>query len=370
MKKYFLNFSIFVILSIFFPGYIMAYHNSGQFIKADDPSITYNGRTKKLLDGSVRYDWVGTYLQTSFPGSSIAVSISESGRSFHNIFIDGKWIRKIEITGKQKHTVVLASGLSKGFHVLKLQKCTEGEFGCTTIQGFYISQKGPLRAVKKKTRLIEIFGDSYTCGYGSEAQGPQEHFKLNTENCDLSYGCIIARYFDADYVLIAHSGKGLVRNYGENRQISKNTIYTRSNHVYDDFDTLTYNFSAYHPDLVMINLGTNDYSPIVAPSVEQYAETYINLIHSIRKHYGNITILCIIPHTANDYLNCGLNEVRRRIRAMKGVYMSNPMPGILSSSNLGADDHPNYLGHQKIAMNLIPTISTIMNWRLEDKTVK
>ncbi len=55
---------------------------------------------------------------------------------------------------------------------------------------------------------------------------------------------------------------------------------------------------------------------------------------------------------------------------MKGVYMSNPMPGILSSSNLGADDHPNYLGHQKIAMNLIPTISTIMNWRLEDKTVK
>ena len=34
------------------------------------------------------------------------------------------------------------------------------------------------------------------------------------EFADLSYATIIARYFNADYTLIAHSGRGVVRNYG------------------------------------------------------------------------------------------------------------------------------------------------------------
>jgi lysophospholipase L1-like esterase len=370
MKKCLFTFCLFAIFTTLFSKDIKIASNCNRFIKADDPSITYTGRTEILPDGSVRYDWVGVYLQTSFSGSSIAVSISESGRSFHNIFIDGKWIRKIEITGKQGHTIFLASGLSKGYHVLKLQKCTEGEFGCTTVHGFYIPQKGLLRTIKRKTRLIEIYGDSYTCGYGSEAHSPQEHFTLDTENCNLSYGCIIARYFDADYALIAHSGRGLVRNYGDNHQESKNTMSTRSGHTYDDFDTVNYNFKTYHPDLVIINLGSNDYSPIVTPSVQQYANAYINLINSIKRHYKKVIILCIIPHSTNDYLKCGLNEVRKKTQSIKGVFMSNPMPEILPTDDLGADIHPNYIGHQKIAMNLIPTISTIMNWKLENKTIK
>jgi hypothetical protein len=108
----------------------------------------------------------------------------------------------------------------------------------------------------------------------------------------------------------------------------------------------------------------------VTPSVQQYANAYINLINSIKRHYKKVIILCIIPHSTNDYLKCGLNEVRKKTQSIKGVFMSNPMPEILPTDDLGADIHPNYIGHQKIAMNLIPTISTIMNWKLENKTIK
>ena len=71
------------------------------------------------------YDWIGTYLQTDFTGGSIAVDISEVDTSYHNVFIDGQFMKKIKVYVRQTHTEVLEENLSKGKHRLILQKCTE-----------------------------------------------------------------------------------------------------------------------------------------------------------------------------------------------------------------------------------------------------
>ena len=91
-------------------------------ILGTDSNISYTGRTERTADGTVRYDWVGTYFQTDFTGGSVAVSISDTGTSFHNLFIDGKLIKKIKVNGKEPRNVVLADGLGKGIHRLCLQK--------------------------------------------------------------------------------------------------------------------------------------------------------------------------------------------------------------------------------------------------------
>ena len=96
-------------------------------VKANDQAISYTGRVLKTNNGDVRYDWVGTYFQTDFTGGKIAINVSESGESYHNVYIDGKLKAKILIKGKEPHEVVLADKLSKGTHRLCLQKCTEGE---------------------------------------------------------------------------------------------------------------------------------------------------------------------------------------------------------------------------------------------------
>ena len=58
-----------------------------QIVKADDSAISFTGRTETLSDGSVRYDWVGVYMQTSFTGGRIAVEVAETGTSYHNVYI-------------------------------------------------------------------------------------------------------------------------------------------------------------------------------------------------------------------------------------------------------------------------------------------
>ena len=137
-------------------------------LPASDKGVTYIGRIAVNADQSVSYDWVGTYLETDFTGGWIAADISEAGTSYHNVFIDGQLKEKICITGSEKQRIVLAQNLSKGTHRLRLQKCTEGENGCTTIHAIAVKPNGTLSPVARPERMIEVYGDSYTCGYGTE----------------------------------------------------------------------------------------------------------------------------------------------------------------------------------------------------------
>lgn len=334
---------------------------SDRTVKATDPNISFTGRVQYMDDGAVRYDWSGIYVQTDFTGSSISARISEDGESYHQVFIDGKLINKIHFTGKEPHDVLLASGLGKGSHRLRLQKVTEGERGMTTIHSFTAKGKGTFNAVAPKDRFIEIVGDSYTCGYGSEGE-ENSHFEVKTENCDKAYACLIARYFDADYAIVAHSGMGITRNFGGNKW---KTMPQRYPQIFDDHDTVSYDFKQYKPDLVIINLGTNDFSVQGAPA--DYVSNYLKFIKTVRGHYGEVPILCVTPHSANIFLLAALQQLRESVRSMKGVRVSEPMPEIVvTGHDMGSDAHPNWKGHQKIATTLIPVVSTMTGWEMHN----
>ncbi len=330
-------------------------------VRATDAGIRFTGRVERLADGAVRYDWVGTYVQTAFTGTSISVRMSEEGESYHQVFIDGKLLGKLHFTGKEPHDVTLAKGLSKGQHVLRLQKVTEGEFGRTTLYSFTTTGTGTFKAVAPKDRLIEIIGDSYTCGYGAEGS-ETSHFEVKTENCDKAYACLIARYFNADYVIAAHSGMGVVRNYAGKKL---KTMSQRYPMLYDDHDSIAYDFTQYKPNLVIINLGTNDFSTEAAPA--GYVDGYVRLIQTVRSHYGDVPVLCVTPHSANIFLLAALEQLRQRVSSMKDVRVAEPMPDIVvKGHDIGSDYHPNWKGHQKIASTLIPVVATMTGWEMHN----
>ena len=163
-------------------------------------------------------DWVGDFtLKTRLTGGRLAVRLSETGTSYYNVFVDGKLHNVVKACGKD--TVIdFVSGVSRNAHALRIQKRTEGEFGKTTIHRFLLPQSGALQQANiERSRHIEFIGNSLTCGYGTEGKDRNEPFKLETENCNLSFPTIVSRYFDADYTLVAHSGRGAVRNYGDTR---------------------------------------------------------------------------------------------------------------------------------------------------------
>ena len=351
-------------------------------VKASDSRITYIGRTE-VKDGNVSFDWTGVYAKVKFQGNSLSFKVSDTKKNYYNVWIDASMAstpdKVIAVHGTDTTIVIFSAEelkarfgkdkkAAKAPHQVILQKRTEGEQGTTTISGF-ITDGQFLQADAPKARIIEYIGDSYTCGYGTESSN-KERFKPETENQNLTYACAMARFFDADQIVLAHSGMGIARNYNGN--VKGYFMPDRYLQTYDtDKDTKwDANASSLKPSITVIYLGTNDFSTGMQPAERLFVKNYITLLKEIKANYGeDYPILCVAPKNdllMFDYIrkasnDCGLKNIH--IMALTKSVHNN-------DTDMGADGHPNYTGHLKKAYAMIPYVSTITGWELTGNEVK
>jgi lysophospholipase L1-like esterase len=338
---------------------------------ASDSRIEYTGRVS--VDGDeVSYDWSGVYFRVRFNGPSLAMKCSDSKNTWFNLWVDKEMspvADKKFIVAAKDTVIVLAEGLGKGEHEVILQKRTEGEQGRITIHSF-LTEGEILQADGRKGRHIEFIGDSYTCGYGTESKSGNDPFLAETENCNLTYAAIASRYFGADFNLVSHSGQGICRNYDDYRP--GYNMPDRYSQTFDEdpasrWDPTT---APYRPDLVVIYLCTNDFSTARQPHEMIFAQRYIELLNKVKANYGeDIPVLCMasnvtpfsFDHIRNACLMSGLKNIS---------YMGMTTNVHNHTSDLGASAHPNYKGQIKVASNVIPYISSITGWEMEEKPYK
>lgn len=330
--------------------------------RADSKEITYIGRVVRA-DGTVTADWSGTTAVVTFQGRTLTMNYDEARVDYVNIWIDREpdveadAVLKLE-TGA--HAVELCNFKKKGTHTVYIQKRTEGETGCITFRSF--NTDGVLLPSRPwKKRIIEIVGDSYTCGLGVEAPDSSSPARAEEENCNKSYSGILGRFFDADVVRISHSGRGIVRNYNDGDPAG--TMPVRYLRALDEKENPVWEPS-YHPDIVVIYLGTNDFSVRKQPYLETWRRSYQILLEEIRAFHGDeVPILCVassINALLGDYvkeaaLHCGL----------PGVYWAAISKGAHNDqSDMGAIGHPNYWGMRKVAACMAPYIATLTGWEL------
>lgn len=338
---------------------------------ASSPEIRYIGRTLTTEKG-VSFDWSGSVMECRFTGHSFAIRVSDTKKNYYNLTIDGSDAGVVTVNGSDT-LITLASRLKRGEHCLRLQKRTEAEQGRTTIHAVLLDKGASLLpAPAAPGRHIEFIGNSLTCGYGTEGLSANEPFKAETENCNKAFSCIIARYFDADYNLVSHSGQGMVRNYGDKNTTSPLTMLDRYSRTFDTCETPLWDpeKSPYRPDIVVINLGTNDFSTLPHPSHDEFCNAYLKLIGKLREAYGDSTpILCIAPRVGGEAFNY-IREICTDA-AYPNLTFAAVLPGYCNNdSDLGSSAHPNYTGQRKMAMLLIPYISTLTGWEAPMKAIE
>lgn len=336
-----------------------------------DPNVEYVGRTA-VQHTAVAFDWTGVYLRTAFTGGYLAIRMSDTRGDYYDFFLDGKYVKAFKVSGDT--IIPLAEHLSSVVHRLLLYKRTEGEQGTTTVSGFLTNKSGKLsKWAITPLRKIEFIGNSITCGFGTEVTDAKAPFLPATENSYHSYASIVSRYFGADYHLIAHSGLGVVRNYGDNNPVSdvSTTMRRRFFQTFDMNPAIEWNFNTWRPDVVVIKLGTNDLSnPSVFPTENQFEEGYLDLIASVRKAYGDIPVVCVTSCMSGEKLYQYVQTVVLKSND-KNVHFVGLKAELLDpATDLGACAHPNYAGQKKMASVLIPNIATIMHWPLTDKPVE
>lgn len=320
------------------------------------------GRTATLNDGSISFDWSGVYIDIRFRGSYLALELSDTKRNYLNLWIDGEEQPKLTSEGNHTTLVLFNNPKAEGEHLIRIQKATEAEQGCITLHS--LTTDGRLLPTEdlKLPRHIEFYGDSLTCGYGTESQSGSEPFLPETENCRYTYAVLTAKHFGADYSLISHSGRGVIRNYGDSLQLSDSNL-TMSARVFRTFDEdpdSAWDFakSPYRPDAIVITLGTNDFSTMPHPTEEQFTEGYRALIEKLRTQWGcELPVLCVVhsPHA----VAC----VKKMVEEIPNAAMADISWGVYNrTTDLGASEHPNRYGHEKMAKIVIEHFAALTGW--------
>ena len=347
---------------------------------ANDSRITYVART--FTEGNdVSFDWTGSYIRIAFEGDHLSVNLSDSGKDWFNVWLDGPFSKDADriITAKGDTTLVLCDAdiLKARYgkkaprqHTIILQKRTEASQGRVTIHGFKAEKL--LQAAPVKNRVIEFIGDSFTCGYGAENSKPSDPFRPEDENQNHTHAAILGRYFNADILVAAHSGQGVNRNYNDGGR--GYTMVDRYLRIFDssdqkDADSPKWQPSAFpvKPAITVIYLGENDFSRQRQPSKRAFTEDYIKLLKEIKAFYGeDHPILCAAPRIeVFEYVQAAVEQAGMKNVACTGIFRK-----AFLVTETGSAGHPAYPAQLKIAHNFIPYVSSLTGWPVEEKAIR
>jgi lysophospholipase L1-like esterase len=333
-------------------------------VLATNPSIEYSGRIDFSKPEAPQFSYSGVSIRTNVNASKVSATFKEEmGGNRFAVIIDNVYTGNIT-TEKGKVTYQLAQFNGKEPHEIEIVRITEEQFGKTTFIGFELD--GDI-ADKPAPRphTIEFIGNSITCGYGNEGRIGQR-FSAATENHYMTYAAMTARSLNARTIVAAKSGIGIYRNYAgpsTGNPDCMTNFYDRT-FLYDEKPK--YDFAT-QPDLVCINLGTNDMS---TPGYDTtlFINNYMRLIGQVQSHYNNPDIVCLLGTMLSapvlDTARRCINEVVRRANAQgKGkVYFFEMTPQNIEANGLGIDWHPTVRQHIVSARELTAFISKLKGW--------
>ena len=101
-----------------------------------------------------------------------------------------------------------------------------------------------------------------------------------------------------------------------------------------------------------------------------FVSNYITLLKEIKECYGDKhPVLCMAPK--NDPMTFSYIRKAVETSGLTDVHFLGLSPSVHNhQEDLGADGHPNYSGHIKIAYSVIPYVSTITGWEMTGNPVK
>lgn len=336
--------------------------------------ITTFGRT--YFDSSNNYymNWTASGFEISVDAPTVSVDFTSDAsyptmyEAYVTVIVDGQqdssqW-RVIPVS-PQGGSYVVADHLSPGTHTIQVLKRSEVGMAKLAVTGVEFPDGGKLLAppADTNTRKIEVIGDSITCGFGDMAPDSGTAFTTQYEDGLHTYATIAARALNADINVTAQSGYC----------IWKSTNGPAMPQFYDQicginsYNTAAWDFTKYQPDVIVLNLGTNDNqiaSDADQATFEQAYTTFLNHILSVNP--SSKVICCIAPMmtdpTARNYVGVqnAYNTVKQTDTNNRLSFLTftnyNTYPGDIRSG------HPGQQTHAQDALDLENAIRAITGW--------
>ncbi len=339
-------------------------------LPASAGQVGYNGRTAAAREG-VHIAFPGVEVRVRFEGSSITLAGEVVGPdSWFNCWIDGSPRPRMHFA-EGPFTWIIAEDLDPSVeHTLRLVRRNEAWQGTVRLDRFLLSEGGRfLPPPVARERKILCIGDSITCGDHIDFLPPYSAEGGHNTNAEATYAWQIAKHFDADVHLVSYGGKGVVRDWeGSRTEIRAEDFFERA---LPDDATSAWNHDAFHPQLVIIALGTNDFASGML-GAEEYVPAYVRLVERVHHVHPDAKVLLLTsPMLANyapeknSVLEAHLETVRDHFLEREETFVSTHRVSAADGSIWNA--HPIAPQHQAMANELAPVVAKLTGWSARTK---
>jgi lysophospholipase L1-like esterase len=352
-----------LLISLSFNSTVQAQQQG--FFPASASAIYYFGRVQR--SPNVLWTWPGTGFRVAF-SSSRSISVRFRAPDFPEESTDGRvkllWYRVddnpwylLVLPPRMVIDFPLFAPADRAKHTLSVVKASEGQ---VIFEGITLEPGGKLAKPAVPPHRIEFVGDSITAGY--KIGGDDSFENSLSHDAIATYAWLVGERLNAEVRLIAVTGRGLVHNYGVVLSSSRTIpLY----YPYLHRETNLPNDWSWTPEIVVVNIGTNDLGPPEATPSSTFQNAYNNFLSTLRGFNPDALIVALQPFgVANGSVPVYPAEIRAAVE-MRRQAGDNRVLYVDTAGWLGARDftdgaHPNRTGHGKAADKLTPILQGML----------
>lgn len=287
-----------------------------------EDTVKLTGRTE-LIDDTLWCAFSGTGADFIYTGKGLDITIVGDGAATVGsdnqarvaVYVNGERVVDEMIDSAEKTFRVAESDelTTSEIQIVKLSETAQSTIG---IKPFILAEGESIAPAEAKPLKIEFIGDSITCGYGVDDEVKENHFSTSTEDVTKAYAYKTAQLLDADYSMVSISGWGIISGYTNdpNKKADSQQIplyYDKLGYSYNKFAGTTapqdidWDFSRFKPDIIVINLGTNDNSYVKGDKDKraEFEAAYMDFIGQIRENNPDADIFCVLGIMGAELFN-------------------------------------------------------------------
>lgn len=279
---------------------------------------------------------------------------------------------------KLRQTITLFQSDEDTEITITIMKYSEPEYAVCGIESISIDTENLLPPPAPREHKIQIIGDSITCGYGTEGSVEDSIHNTASENPEKAYSVRTARQLNADLEIVAWNGKGVITAFiGDEEDQPDSSWLVPMLYEYTDAGCSQQFFmeapslwekwdhSRYEPDLIIINLGTNDcsYTRDIPERQQAFCLVYQGFLRNIHKKHPHAKILCtlgIMDQRLCPTVEQAVKQINETEPDIPVEYLHLPMQE--ESDGLGTFWHPTPATHKKAAKLVVAKAREMMNW--------
>lgn len=361
---------------------------------SDMVNLKVHGRTTGCLSPLTLF-WTGSALELNAKGSELWMEVEVDYDTYEpwiSIVINSVPVSRQMLTGG-RYWVCVFRGMNenvvKNVRIVKESQAMSEDPGCC-MQIHAVKFHGEFLPVVEKPYKVEFIGDSITSGEGAIGAKAEEDWIPMWFSAIDNYAAMAAEALNAEYRIISQSGWGVLTSWDNNPHANIPEYYEKvcgllTGEKNEALGALKENdFDSWQPEVVVVNLGTNDEGAFNSPQwkdeatgeihkqrlmedgtfneedLKAFQQAAFNFIVKLRKYNKNAHIIWAYGMIGIPMMPAIHRAAEAYIKKTGDKKISVLELPNMTEETVGARNHPGVLAHEKAAKELTEYIKEIL----------